>query len=154
MADFEVRGVEDVERLVRAIRTHADSKALRKELYSGLNRVSKGVRGQMIEVIPAALPKRGGLAAEFQKGTSARTTAKTGKWAGVSIRFSNKGHDIRTLTGKRLRHPVYGNRSAWVTQTKGVDPTVFTGKFDEQKPEVLKAVLDVMNEVARKVTNT
>jgi len=153
MADFEVRGADDIDRLVRAIRSSADAKSLRRELYAGLNRASKGVRGQMIEVIPAALPRRGGLAAEFQATTTARTTAKSGKWAGVSIKFRSKGHDVRTLTGKRLRHPVFGNRNVWVTQTKGVDPTVFVGKFDEQEPEVLKAVLDVMNEVARKVTS-
>jgi hypothetical protein len=151
--DFEVRGVEDVDKLVRAIRTHADAKALRKELFSGLNRHTKELRGRMIQVIPAALPKRGGLAAEFQKGTTARTTAKSGKYAGVSVWFRNKNHDIRTLTGKRLRHPVYGNRNRWVTQTKGVDPAVFIGKFEQQKPEILRAILDVMNEVARKVTS-
>jgi hypothetical protein len=153
MADFEVRGAEDIDRLVRAIRVHADSKALRKELYSGLARVSKRIKGPMIEVIPAALPRRGGLAAEIQRTTRMRATAKSGAYAGVSMRFTSSKHDIRTLVGKRLRHPVWGNRDRWVDQTAGVDPTVFTGKFEDQKPEVLKAILDVMNEVARKVTS-
>lgn len=153
MADFEVRGAEDVDHLVKAIRAHADAKALRKELYSGLNRVTKEIRGPMLEVIPAALPRRGGLADLIQSTTTSRTTAKTGKWAGVSMRFQSKGHDVRTLVGKRLRHPVFGNRNAWVTQTKGVEPSVFTGKFDEQKPEISRAIQDVMNEVARKVTS-
>lgn len=151
--DFQIRGAEDVDALVRAIRTHADSKALRRELYSGLNRHTKEMRGRMIEIMPAALPKRGGLAAEFQKGTGSRTTAKSGKYAGISLRFTNKKHDIRTLTGKRLRHPVYGNRNRWVTQTKGVYPSVFVGAFEKQKPEILEAILDVMNGIARKVTS-
>ena len=153
MADFEIRGAEDVDRLVRAIRAHADAKALRKELFSGLNRAAKQIKGPMIEVIPAALPRRGGLAAQVQSSTRMRATAKSGKYAGVSMRFASSKHDIRTLVGKRLRHPVYGNRSRWVTQTKGVDPAVFTGEFNKQKPEVMNQILDVMNEVARKVTS-
>lgn len=153
MADFEVRGADDIDRLVKAVRRSADAKALRKEMYSGLNRVSKKMRGQMKEVIPAALPQGGGLAGLVQSTTRSRATAKSGRWAGVSIRFTNSAHDIRTLTGKRLRHPVYGNRERWVEQRKGVHPGVFMGKFEQQKPAVKRAILDVMNEVARKVTD-
>lgn len=153
MPDLEVRGAEDIDKLVKAVRTHANAKELRKELYSGLNRVTKDVRGELVEVIPAALPKRGGLADLMKAKATSRTTAKSGKWAGVSMRFQSKGHDIRTLTGKRLRHPVFGNRSAWVNQTAGVEPSVFMAKFEEQTPVAQDAVLRVMNEIAQKVAN-
>lgn len=143
----------DVDNLVRAIRTHADAKALRRELYSGLNRATKGIRGEMIEVIPAALPRRGGLAEQMAAKVTSRTTAKSGKYAGVSMRFSSKGYDIRTLTGKRLRHPVFGNRSVWVEQSEGVDGDRFPDEFDQQKPEIQRAIVSVLEEVARKVTN-
>jgi hypothetical protein len=144
---------DDVDRLVGAIRQHADAKALRRELSIGLNRATKHIRGQMIEVIPAALPKRGGLAAQMQSRTSGSITAKGGKWAGVSLRFRSRGYDIRTLTGRRLRHPVFGNRSVWVEQTEGVDSAVFTAEFEKQKPEIQRAIGRVMDDVARKVTN-
>lgn len=154
MDDFEIRGADDIDKLVRAIRTHADAKALRKELYSGLNRITKDLRGELIEVIPAALPRRGGLAELFKSRTKARATAKAGKYAGVSLRFQARGLDVRTLTGKRLRHPVFGNRNTWVDQTEGVDPAVFTARFEKQKPEIRDAILRVLNDVARKVTST
>lgn len=154
MADFEVRGAEDIDRLVRAIRAHADSKALRKELYSGLARVTKNVKGPMIEVIPAALPKRGGLAAEVKSSTRVRISPRAGRYAGVRMRFASSKHDIRTLVGKRLRHPVYGNRERWVSQTAGVSPTVFTFAFEHQKPAVRRAIIGVMNDVARKVAGS
>lgn len=150
--DLEIRG-DDIGNLVKAIRTHADSKALRKELFSGLNRATKEIRGQMIEVIPAALPRRGGLADQMKARTTSRTSAKAGKYAGVSMAFRAKGMDIRTLTGKRLRHPVYGNRSRWVNQTEGVEPALFMGEFDKQKPEIQRQIMKVLDEVARKVTN-
>lgn len=144
---------KDVDNLVRALRKHGDSKALRKDLYSGLNRVTKEIKGPMIEAIPAALPRRGGLAPEIQSTTTARASVRSGKWAGVSMRFRSKNHDIRTLVGKRLRHPVYGNRDRWVTQTAGVDPSVFIGKFEEQKPEIQREIRRVLLDVARKVTD-
>lgn len=153
MADVTIRGADDIDALVKALRTHADSKALRKELHSGLNRVSKGVRGQMVEIIPTALPRRGGLAQQVASRTTSRTTAKTGKYAGVSMRFSSKGHDIRLLTGQRLRHPVFGHRDRWVDQTEGVDPAVFLAKLEQQKPEIQRALVRVLEDVARKVAN-
>lgn len=150
--DFVVRGADDVDELVRKIRTHADAKALRKELYSGLNRVTKDIRGELVEVFPAALPTRGGLSALLQGSTRWNTSAKSGKYAGATLWAKNRSHDIRTLTGKRLRHPVYGHRGTWVNQTAGVEPQVVTGKFEQQKPDVQRALLDVLNTIAKKVT--
>lgn len=152
MGDFEIRGAEDVDHLVRALRAHADSKALKKEFYSGLARAAKQAKGPMIDSIPSALPRRGGLAAQVAGSTRTRISAKSGKWAGISMRFASSKHDIRTLVGKRLRHPVYGNRERWVTQTAGVNPSVFPAAFQKQKPQILHAVTETANEVARKVT--
>jgi len=151
MGDFQIRGQDDIAKLVKDIRAHADAKALRKGLYSGLNRVSKDIRGEMKEAIPAALPQRGGLAAKVAATTSFSTSAKGGASAGVTIWARNKAHDIRVLTGRRLRHPVYGNRSTWVNQTKGVEPAVFLGKFEEQVPSVRKELLKVLQRVADKL---
>lgn len=152
--DFDVTvKSEDIDNLVRAIRSHADSKALRRELSRGLNSATKRVRGQMTEVIPATLPKRGGLADLMRTKVSSSTSARSGKWAGVSLRFRGKGgYDIRTVTGGRLRHPVFGH-GPWVTQTAGVDPAVFFAEFDKQKPDVQRAIVAVLEDVARKVTN-
>ena len=144
---------DDVDNLVRAIRTHADAKAIRRELYSGLNRATKGVRGQMIDAITDALPQRGGLAEQMASKMRTNTSAKSGKYAGVSLWFKSSGYDIRTLTGNRLRHPVFGNRNVWVDQTTGVDSEAFTGEFDKQKPDIQRAIVNVLEDVARKVTN-
>ena len=151
-SDFGIRGAEDIDRLVKAIRTHADSKTLRRELYSGLNRASKPIRAELEEAIPLALPKRGGLAALYQRETKFTATAKSGRLAGVSIRGRARGRDARLLTRGRLRHPVWGNRENWVEQTVGLDADALPKVFDNQKPEVQRAILRVMNDVARKLT--
>lgn len=142
----------DVDNLVRAVRTHADAKAIRRDLYRGLNSATKGVRTQMIDAIPNALPRRGGLAEQMKAKVGSRTTAKSGKYAGVSIRFASKGYDIRTLMGGQVRHPVFGHEP-WVEQTAGVNPDAFVEAFARQKPDMQRAISRVLEDIARKVTD-
>ncbi len=151
MADVEIRGVEDFQILARRIRTHADRKALQRELNAGLNRVSKPVREDMKASVPASLPSRGGLASLIHRKTSisARTRAG-GRFAGVRLVAQAKGSDIASLNRGRLRHPVFGTR-AWVNQTAGVDKGFLDEPFDKSKPEVTQAIYKVLDDVARKV---
>lgn len=154
MVDVTIRGGEDVDRLVRSIKERADGPALRRELTKGLNSVSKPLRQHMIDRIPDALPKSGGLAARMQSMVRSNASAKSGRYAGISIRFRSTGYDIRTLTGNRVRHPVFGNRSVWVDQTAGVNADAFEGEFEKNKPVIARAMTAVAQQVARKVTNT
>jgi hypothetical protein len=85
------------------------------------------------------------------ESTRSRTTVKGGKWAGVSMVFSSRKHDIRTITGKRLHHPVFGNREVWVEQTKGLEPEIWSAELDQQTPEIRRAVERVMRDVANQV---
>jgi len=142
---------DDIERLVKNVKASTNRKALEKELRGGLNRVTKPVRGRLVEVIPATLPKRGGLADTIHEATKSRTSVKGGKWAGVSMAFSARGHDIRTITGKRLRHPVFGNRAVWVEQTKGVEPAAWSAEIEQQTPEIRRAIVQVMQDVAANI---
>ncbi len=151
MADFEVRGADDVDALVRRIRTHADAKAIRKELFAGLNRATKEVRADMKASIGPSLPSRGGLAALVMAKVSLRTTAKSGKYAGVSIVARHKDYDLRRLNAGRLRHPVFGNRRVWVEQTAGVEPGFLDEAFKKNQADVARSVTRVMEEIARKV---
>ena len=154
MPDVELRGVDDVDALVRRIRTHADAKALRKELYAGLNRVTKGVREDMKASIGPSLPSRGGLAALVMAKASLTTTAAAGKNAGVRIRVRGRkgGGDIGRMnrTGV-VRHPVYGNRNVWVSQTEGVEKDFLDEPFMKSKPEVARGIQRVLADIARKV---
>lgn len=152
MSDVELRGTADVEALVRRIRTHADAKALRKELYAGLNRVTKPVREDMKASIGPSLPSRGGLAALIMAKASLTTSAATGRNAGVRIRARRRdGGDLRRLNEGRLRHPVFGNRGAWVEQTAGINPGFLDDSFEKSKPEIARGVQRVLDEIARKV---
>lgn len=149
--DVTLRGSDDVDALVRRIRTHADAKAIRKELYAGLNRVTKPVREDMKASIGPSLPSRGGLAALVMARASLTTSATSGRNAGVRIRARHKDYDLKRLNQGRLRHPVFGNRRVWVQQTAGINPGFLDDSFEKQKPEIARGVLRVLDEIARKV---
>lgn len=149
--DVTLRGSDDVDALVRRIRTHADAKAIRKELYAGLNRVTKPVREDMKASIGPSLPSRGGLAALVMAKASLTTSATSGRNAGVRIRARHKDYDLKRLNQGRLRHPVFGNRRVWVQQTAGINPGFLDDSFEKQKPEIARGVLRVLDEIARKV---
>lgn len=152
MTDFYIRPRGDsVDELRQRIARHGDAKALQREFSAGLNRSTKDVRAKMTEAIPAALPTRGGLSGEVQRDIKWSTRAKGGRYAGVTLWARSRGRDIRTLVGSRLRHPVWGMRHVWVAQTQGVNPDAFTGKFDDQKPDIQRDVVRVMEGIARKV---
>lgn len=151
--DIDVRGLQEIQDLGRVLKSMGDSgKGLRRELYAGLNRETKDVRGELKEVIPAVLPRRGGLAATIQRASRFTTSPKfSGRFLGVTIWGKARGHDMRTLTGRRLRHPVYGNRSRWVNQTAGVEPQILMGKWEDQRPEVREAILGVITDIRSKI---
>jgi len=151
MPEVELRGADDVDALLRRIRTHADAKALRRELYAGLNRVTKGVREDMKASIGPSLPSRGGLAALVMAKASLTSSALAGRNAGVRVRARHRTYDLRRLNAGRLRHPVFGNRDVWVEQTAGMNPGFLDEAFEKKKPEVARAVQGVLAEIARKV---
>jgi hypothetical protein len=149
--EVTLRGSDDVDALVRRIRTHADAKAIRKELYSGLNRVTKGVREDMRASIGPSLPNRGGLASLVMAKASLTTSATAGRNAGVRIRARHKEYDLKRLNQGRLRHPVFGNRAVWVEQTEGINPGFLDDSFEKQKPEITRGIQRVLDDIARKV---
>lgn len=148
---MDIRAVsDDFKRLQVSIRADANPVAIKRKLSRGLNAVSRPVRAEMTAAIPAALPRRNGLGAEMQSHVRSTTSATRG---GVAIRFRSVGHDIRTLVDGRGRHPVWGNRRKWVTQTEGFNPDEFTGEFVRQWPTMHRAVAAVVDDISREVTH-
>ncbi|GGO86610.1 hypothetical protein GCM10011584_09340 [Nocardioides phosphati] len=153
MPDVELRGGDAIDALVRRIRTHADKKAIQKDLYSGLNRVSKPVREDMKASTgePENLPTEGGLQALAMRKQSVVANVRGGRNAGLRILVrGKKGFDLGSIhrTG-RLRRPVFGGR--FVTQTEGVQPHWMDKTFEEQRPVVAREMVRVLQDIARRV---
>jgi hypothetical protein len=151
--EVEIRGADDVDRLMRRLKVHGDGVAIRKELMRGLNSVTKGVRADMRASIGPSLPSRGGLAALVMAKASITSQAAYGKNAGVRLRARHRSYDMKRMNEGRLRHPVFGNREVWVEQTAGINPGFLDEAFIKQRPEVTRAIQRVMDDIARKVMN-
>lgn len=151
MIDVEIRGGEDVAALVRRIKAHADAKAIRSELTKSLNRSTKPIRAAMKADIAPALPSRGGLAALVQAKASLTTSVRSRLTAGVSIRARHRAYDLRRLNAGMVRHPVFGDRETWVTQTAGITPGFLDKAFESGAADARREIQRAMDDIARKV---
>lgn len=145
----EVRGADDIDALVRRVKAHGDAKAIRREMMRGLNRATKPIRDDMRENLADRLPRRNGLAALIAGDFSANTTAKSGRYAGISIFTKSRGHDLRSIERGRLRHPLFGNRGYWYDQPINDKP--LEAALEENKDTARREALRVMDDIARKV---
>lgn len=159
MADAEVTGLDDLANLAKALRDAGEGgKGLRKEFYAGLNRATKPIRADLNAAVPPTFPEGGGLAALMAKRARFSASTKTGQQT-TGVRLVARGKGRRTLqtASQRgtIRHPVFGNRGAWVTQSAGVDAGKPQEAFDKDrdvaKREVLQAIADVRNKIYRSV---
>lgn len=147
--DIEVRGLDDLARLAPAMRAAGEQgKGLRRQLNSSLNAETKPTRIAMRAGIVPGLPKSGGLAADVLKSTRFSTSIRTAPGsAGVSIRARGR-RSIRRMNDRgSVRHPIWGRRSAWVTQTKGLHLGFLTKPFQKSAPRVQQAVLSAIARV-------
>lgn len=156
MVDVRVEA-DDVANLVRAIRQHADAKALRGELRHALNSVTKNVREEMKKSTadPVNLPTLGGLQALMVAKQSVIATVRGGNHAAISIKVGSKkgGPELGSIyrTG-RVMHPTYGH-GRFKLQTAGVKPRWMDPVFEAQQPDIKRAIEDALEIIARKVTN-
>lgn len=94
----------------------AANKDLRKELLRSGRQLGPPVKAEIHSSALVLLPKRGGLAGLIA-GAKVRVSTRLtpGK---VGVRFIGKwsGHDLEGIDEGLVRHPVRGNRKAWVEQ--------------------------------------
>ena len=98
----------------------------------------------------ATLPRRGGFAELVAANVGVRSSL-SGSGAMVRVRRNKTTPTDRTLVGidatGSWRHPVYGNRDAWVEQTATSARGYFTRTIDGKAPEFRSAVLQAMDDL-------
>lgn len=146
--DIRLVGAEDLERLGKQLKELGD-KELRRELFRGFARATKPLKEAASDRAVRELPKRGGLNRWVAASKLATRTRVSGKNVGVRIVGTKKGSDVEAIDRGRLRHPVFGNRKVWVTQE--VKPGWFTVAIQAGAPGVQRELVEVMDDVARKV---
>lgn len=112
-----------------------------------LRALAKPVGDRIVEAIADAMPKRGGLAERVR--SQGRVSLLVDLRRGVRIQLSNKaGLYMGAFESGTIRHPVYGNRRAWVSQQvpggKGAEA------FAKEADGLATAVADHVTETARR----
>lgn len=133
--------------LVASVLRALGDKDLSRELYRGLNRASTDLKRDAKDEAGRRLPRRGGLAARVANSRLS-TGRRGGSNPGVVIRA--RGMDQLGLMDRgAVRHPVYGNREAWVTQD--ITGGWFSDPMEAGRPKVVGAIEDVLDDLAVKV---
>ena len=146
--DLRIRGAEQLGDLSKRLRAAGeDGKGLRRELLKGIQRATKPLKADAKRAAGSKLPQSGGLAAEVARAKFTTRTRTGGRNVGVTILA--KGDVVRSSDRGRIRHPVFGNRSAWVTQD--VTPGWFTETMQDSAPKVRGEILEAMQDVARRI---
>jgi hypothetical protein len=123
---FEVNGGNDLKRIAKELRHVSNGREIRKRLTREIRREAKPIVPRVRSAI-LSIPSKGegstGLRSRLAKATKLQVRT-TGRDAGVVIRVDGRkmpageGRLPAYMEGtkKPWRHPVYGNRNAWVQQ--------------------------------------
>lgn len=123
----------------------AGQSELRKEINKALKETAEDLRTTTRAVARRRLPQRGGFAERVAKAPQrVSVTSKS-----VRIVVGKKGSGARAADEGLIRHPVFGRRQ-FVSQR--VIPGWFTDTAESQKSEIVDAIGEAMENVARKVT--
>lgn len=142
--ELRITGADDFARLSRRLREAGD-KGLRKELLKGLQTAAKPAKDDVKRSFATRLPRRGGLAGVMARS---RVSLRTRTGANPSIRIvATSPHNVRAMEAGTIRHPVYGNRGKWASQS--IQPGVFTDPIEARAPEVRREMVKVMKTVAK-----
>lgn len=146
MTELVIKGAEDLEKLGRALKQVGD-RELRKELLATIRAAMKPVKEAVQESARENLPSGGGFAELVATSRFQSRTRLAGKNVGVRFEAKSK-HEIKALDRGRLRHPLYGNKEHWYTQT--VTAGWFSTPIEEMSQEIRVEVSEALARVAEK----
>lgn len=157
---------EDIAAFLGALRKHEDKTRLQRMMRKGLADATEPFQHRLHDMIPHALPRKGGLGPLIQSETRFSVVARTGRWAGLWVRATakasakKKSRDLNQLLARGyFRHPVflsdkreYRDKPPWVWQSEGTNPALITGVIRDAAPDLRTAALEVMESIARQIT--
>lgn len=149
MSDFRVSGADELNRLAHKLK--GADKALRKELYSGLQRATKPIRADVSRSLATRLPQHGCLARKMAKAKVTTRIKTANRNTRLTIRVSSprgEDFDVQAMDRGRLRHPTFGQRN-WVTQQ--IPPGVVSDPLERGAVPARREAAEAMARVARKL---
>lgn len=160
--EIEVKA-DDFRNLARVMKQEADGKRLRRDTIRNL-RIAVNPAVAEVRAAVRALPSEGGPrdGAQLRQKVAQQVRPHvrfSGRSPGVSIKASKRGMPRNFKNApKRLnarggwRHPVYGNREAWVHQSVS-RPGWFDETLRRRRDRYRKAVNDAVVDMARRIAS-
>jgi len=147
LSDIEIRGVEDMLRLSKALK-NAGRLDTRRELHKGIQKAARPLIPAARAAALTTLPQRGGLAGKVARAPM-RVQVRTGRDPGVRIVVGKDRSGARAANHGLIRHPVFGHRDRWVDQRVPAD--WFDGAMRRNAPAVRPEIARAMDRVVDKI---
>jgi hypothetical protein len=150
--EIRVTGAEQMRALALDLKAAgSDGAGLRRELLAGMRAVGKPLADKARASALSLLPKAGGLNQWVADSNIGVRNNLTGSSTRIGMRIvSTKGaHNLEGIDAGRVRHPVYGKRSTWVSQT--VPQGWFSTPLAESAPEVQATLILAMDLIGRRI---
>jgi hypothetical protein len=141
-----------MQRLARDLKAAGSpARGLRLELLRAMRLAAKPMVEAAQESARANLPKAGGLNTYVADGAkiAARNRLATTRGVGVRIVATEGGVNLTRMDKGTVRHPVYGNRAAWVNQK--IPDGWFTKPLNERAPMVQAEITMAMDIIGRRI---
>lgn len=133
--DVVVTGADELYAVAKRLR--GADKTIRKEMLQAIRTSAKPMLAAARASAAAELPTRGGLNTAVARSRFSVQTKTAARTAGVRLKATNP-HEIGAMNRGRLRHPVFGNRRVWATQS--ITPGWWTKPLEAHAPAVRTAV--------------
>lgn len=154
VAEIKIKGGADFQRLARQLREAGTvGKGLQRELYKRIHAATLPLRDEVKKAESEQLPRRGGLAKLVARQRFQTLQRSRGREAG--IRLTQTGTKVKNLVGEdagTIRHPVFGNRSAWVSQKVNAGTWTKTLGSSKSQKIVKKEIHAAIDEISKKLT--
>lgn len=143
-------GADDLRAIGRALKAQSGTE-LKKEMLRGIRTGVKPTIAKIKASTGDYLPNSGGLADRVAKSSIGTRTRLTGANAGISIKGTGKqgSRGLAAMNDGTVRHPVFGRRRAWVSQS--INPGFFSEPIEGDVPAIRSTIQRVMDDVANKI---
>lgn len=149
--DLRITGAEQLRALGADLRAAgSDGAGLRRELLAGMRALGRPLVEKARASAISVLPKHGGLNQWVaDSNIVVRNSLSAGSKVGMRIVSVKGAHNLESIDGGRVRHPVYGHKTTWVGQS--VPQGWFSKPLAESAPEVQAMLQVTMDVIGRRI---
>lgn len=150
-----VTGVSQLATVGAALK-RAGGGQLRKDTLAGIRREGAPAVAAIKARGLATIPSRGGLAGQVAAGIGVRTRL-SGRSVGIQLirsRRTRRGAADMLDSAGTVRHPVWGNREAWVTQAAPAAQGWFTDEAADRAAKFRAGIDRVLAQTAEQIVRS